>query len=472
MPRAVFATGHAARAFAGDSERVLVNMYAEPNESDPARPIKLMTTPGTMDKDAGNVIQGNIRAMAQEDAFASGKVLVLDGTTLRTWVPSTGTFGTITGTVTGTDRADVAISQTELAILSGGTVYVSAGTTIAAATDVDFPSGITSVTVMSQRLLMTTTAGQFFYSSVLDFDDITGLNFYTAEGSPDNLVAVRRWAEMALMFGTETLEMWYSEPSNADDPFSRASSVVPTGCKARDTIAITSYGPVWVDPENNVVLLIGAQTQTISPPWLSRLIAAETATNLIASTYKAEGDEFYVLNGLGFCAVLKGGTQDWHLRKTDSSDTWAFSRILTAGGAQYATKRTGTAFMHLSRDYATDEQADAETLGTDITREFTAHIPHDAGRPALGPIMVDGSKGGGLAAGDGSAPVIQMRISTDNGNTWSSFRSRKLGAQGAYDERSKWNQNGRGRRPQTILHFKIVEPVAFTVTGVTWGEAS
>jgi hypothetical protein len=86
--------------------------------------------------------------------------------------------------------------------------------------------------------------------------------------------------------------------------------------------------------------------------------------------------------------------------------------------------------------------------------------------------MVDGSKGIGLSSGPGSAPVIQMRISTDNGNTWTSFRSRNLGAQGAYDERSKWNQNGRGRRPQTILHFKIVEPVAFTVTGVTWGDAS
>jgi len=472
MPRAVFATGHAARAFPGDSEKTLVNMYAEPNESDPARPIKLMTTPGTMDKDVGNVIQGNVRAMAQADAFASGKVLILDGTTLRTWVPSTGTFGTITGTVSGTDRADVAISQTELAILSGGTVYVSAGTTIAAATDVDFPAGITSVAVMSQRLLMTTTAGRFYYSSVLDFDDLTGLFFYTAEGSPDNLVAVRRWAEVALMFGTETLELWYSEPSNANDPFSRASSVVPTGCKARDTIAITSVGPVWVDPENNVVLLIGAQTQTISPPWLSRLIAAETATDLIASTYKAEGAEFYCLNGLNFCAVLKGGTQDWHLRKTDSSDTWAFSRILTAGGEQYATKRTGTAFMRLSRDYATDEQADASTLGTDITREFSAHIPHGSGRPPLGAIILEGSKGIGLSSGDGSAPVVQRRISTDDGNSWTAWDSRALGAQGAYSARSKWSRNGLGRRPQTIVHFKIAEPVILTVTGVTWGDAS
>jgi len=62
-------------------------MYAEPNESDPARPIKLMTTPGTMDKDAGNVIQG-ISGDGAGGCVRLWQGLVLDGTTLRTWVPS------------------------------------------------------------------------------------------------------------------------------------------------------------------------------------------------------------------------------------------------------------------------------------------------------------------------------------------------------------------------------------------------
>lgn len=471
MPEASLAFEHWGREQAGEAEKVLVNLYAEESRANPKRDKRLVTTPGTMDADPGNVIQGNIRALAQEDAFASGSLLVLDGTTLRTRTTG-GTWGTISGTVSGTDRADVAISQTELAILSGGTIYVSDGSTIAAATDADFPSGVTSVAVKSQRLMLTATDGKFWYSDVLDFDNITGLNFYTAEGAPDNLVAVRVWAELALMFGTRTLEMWYSEPSNANDPFSRSSSVVPVGCKARDTIAITNVGPVWVDPENNVVRLTGADAPVISPPWLSRLIAAETANDLIAASYRADGKEWYVLNGLNFCACLDLQSGLWHLRKTNGSATWAWVRILNAGGKQYVSKRSGAAFMELSRNYPTDEQADANTAGTDIVREWTAHIPHGSGRPVLGTVILESTKGKALASGDGADPVVQMRISTDNGNSWTAFRDRKTGATGVYDQRTVWHRNGRGRRPQTVLHFKHSEPVKFSVDGVTWGETT
>jgi hypothetical protein len=471
MPRANLAFEHWEREQAGEPEKILVNMYGEVDRSNPKRDKRLVTTPGTMDADTGNVVQGNIRALAQADAFADGKLLILDGTTLRTRTAG-GTWGTITGTVSGTDRADTAISETELGILSGGDIYVSDGSTIAAVTDPDFPSTITSLAVMSQRLLFSSSDGQFWFSSVLDFDDITGLNFYTAEGAPDGLIAVRVWAELALMFGTKTLEMWYSEPSNANDPFSRASSVVPVGCKARDTIAICSKGPIWVDPEDNVVALAGADAPTVSPPWVSRLIAAEDADDLIASTYKAEGQEFYVLNGANFCAVMNLNDGAWHKRKTNGSDTWAWVRILTAGSKHYVSKRTGSAFMELSREYPTDEQAAAETMGTDIIREWTAHIPHEGGRPSLGTVLLESTKGVARAAGDGSAPVCQMRISTDNGNAWTSYRDRATGATGVYDQRTVWHRCGRGKRPQSIFQFKHSEPVKMAVTGVVWGETT
>ena len=471
MARANLAYEHWEREQAGEPEKILINYYGEVDRSNPKRDKRLVTTPGTMDADTGDVIQGNIRALAQADAFADGKILILDGTTLRTRTTG-GTFGTISGTVSGTDRADVAISQTELAILSGGTIYVSDGSSIAAATDPDFPSTITSVAVMSQRLLLTADDGKFWFSDVLDFDDITGLNFYTAEGSPDDLIAVRVWAELALMFGTKTLEMWYSEPSNASDPFSRSSSVVPVGCKARDTIAITSKGPIWVDPENNVVALAGADAPVVSPPWVSRLIAAEDAEDLIASTYKAEGQEFYIINGENFCAVMNLADGNWHKRKTNGSDTWAWVRILTVGGSQYVSKRSGSAFMELSREYPTDEQADAETAGTDIIGEWTAHIPHEGGRPALGTVLLEGTKGVARSSGDGSDPVTQMRISFDGGNSWTAWRDRKTGATGEYDTRTVWHRCGRGKRPQTILHFKDPEPVKRSVTGIVWGETT
>lgn len=472
MPRANLASSHFERDEPGESERILINMYAEANGGDPSRPMRLVTSPGSIDRDTGDVIQGNIRVMAQSDAFAGGKVLILDGTTLRTWTPSSGTFGTISGTVSGTERADAAFTQTELAILSGGTLYVSDGSTIAVAGDADFPSGITSIAPMGQRILITAADGKWYYTEVLDIDNITGLNFYSAESAPDNLVAVRVLGEIALLFGGETIELWYGDPTSADDPFSRASTVVQRGCLCRDAIQILQNTVIFVAEDRSVCQLVGVEPTIISEPWVVRALKGVNANDIIASAYEDENHAFYCLNTPNDCMVFDMATQAWHKRQSDGSTGWDWSRIQSEGDAIYAAKRTGSTFVELSREYATDEQADASTLGNDITREFTAHINHDGGRPSLGAIHLEGSKGRGNASGDGSDPLAGLRISKDNGNTWKSRKTRKLGAQGAYDERTKWERNGRGKRPQTVLWFDVDEPVKFDVTGVVWGQRS
>jgi hypothetical protein len=470
--RANLALGHFEREQAGESERVLINMYAEPNGGDPSRPIRLVTTPGTMDVDTGNVIQGNVRGLHQSDAFASGKVLILDGTTLRTWVPSTGTYGTITGTVTGTDRADMAFTQTELAILSNGSLYVSDGSTIAVAGDVDFPANITSIWPSNQRILMSAADGKWYYTSVLDIDNITGTQFYSAESQPDNLIAGRHFKGRELLFGGETMEVWYNDAASTTDPYSRGSEVIDTGCRCRDGIQVLKDSVIWVTDDSEVAQWVGGEPQTISEPWLTRLLKAETDANIISTHYYADGQGHYCLNLTTGCYSYALKSKLWSKRQTTSSDTWSWVRIVSQGGKQYASKRTGTAFMELSRSYVTDEQVDATTLNIDIPREWTSHIPHDGGRPALGSVILEGSKGIGNAAGDGANPMAQMRISNDNGNTWTAYRSRSMGIQGNYDARSKWDLCGRGKRPQTILGFKVVEPVKFDVTNVAWGDHS
>lgn len=152
--------------------------------------------------------------------------------------------------------------------------------------------------------------------------------------------------------------------------------------------------------------------------------------------------------------------------------SWDWARIITVGGKQYAAKRTGSAFMELSREYPSDEQADADTPNVEIVRRWTAHIPHEGGRPALGTIIVECSKGIGLASGDGENPLMAMAISTDQGNTWTANREESMGEQGEYAKRVVYHRNGRGQRPQTILRFRVNEPVKFAVEGVIWGETT
>jgi hypothetical protein len=124
----------------------------------------------------------------------------------------------------------------------------------------------------------------------------------------------------------------------------------------------------------------------------------------------------------------------------------------------------------LSRDYPTDEQANTTTMGNDIVREWTAHIPIGSGTQALGTLIIEGTKGAARASGDGSDPVHQMRLSFNQGNTWTAYRDRKTGVVGAYNQRSVWHRCGTGERPQAIAQFKVSEPVKFSVEGVSWGE--
>lgn len=152
--------------------------------------------------------------------------------------------------------------------------------------------------------------------------------------------------------------------------------------------------------------------------------------------------------------------------------SWDWARIVTVGGKQYAAKRSGSAFMELSREYGSDEQVDADTPNIEIVRRFTAHIPHESGRPPIGSIIVECSKGIGLASGEGSDPVMSLSISTDQGQTFTPFRDAPMGEQGAYSQRVVWHRNGRGKRPQTILRFRVNEPIKFAVEGVVFGETT
>lgn len=500
MPRAQLASGHFERDVAGESERILINMYAEANGGDPSRPIRLVTAPGTIDRDPSDTITGNIRAMGRADGFAGGVIIILDGTTVRTWNPSTGTFGTISGTVSGTDRADIAFTQTEMAILSGGNLFISDGSTIAQVTDPDFPSNITSIASLGQRILMTADDGQWFYTDVLDADSINGTNFYTAESAPDDLVCVRVVGEIAFLCGSKTIELWYNDALSTTDPFSRASNVVQRGVLSRDSVWELQNALHFVADDFTVCKLIGVEPRIISEPWVARLLEGATPADVICAKYEAENHAFFSVNTPDGCAVFDLATESWHKRLTNAGTSWDWVRIVSKDGKHYVSKRTGSTFCELSRDYATDEETtvasvdtrvttggdtrirvsgdtrvtagSGSTLGTDIPRQFTAHIPHDGGRPALGAIHLEGSKGRGNASGDGSDPVAGLRISNDNGNTFSARRARNLGAQGAYDERTKWERNGRGRRPQTVLWFDIDEPVKFDITGVVYGQRS
>ena len=65
--------------------------------------------------------------------------------------------------------------------------------------------------------------------------------------------------------------------------------------------------------------------------------------------------------------------------------------------------------------------------------------------------------GVGLTTGQGSNPVVGMRQSFDDGNTWTDERLRFLGKIGKYRQRAYWSRMGQARTRQ--IEFQISDPV-------------
>ena len=150
-------------------------------------------------------------------------------------------------------------------------------------------------------------------------------------------------------------------------------------------------------------------------------------------------------------------------------DTWAWQFHVSVGGKHYAASDEDK-FVELSRSYRSEYEPVENVTGQEIVRYFSGHLPTNQGRPAIGQIRCEGTKGIGLSSGQGSNPLLQLAISRDKGNTFGPYRDRTLGAIGEYGARTSWEQNGRSEPEQTVLLFRISDPVGFLPSRVAIGE--
>lgn len=480
MAEAQIAAGHYEPDGYGDARKFLVNLYTEPNGGDPARPVRLVDTPGSRLIDNGTVLSTGVRGLFQADGYASGKLVVPDGTTVRLFDVAGAAWTSLTGTLTGTDRVRVAFGETQAGFLSGGLFYVSAsaGTAVAAASDADWATllsdhgetAFTSIATMGQRALLT-YGSRFAFSTTLQFNTTTTLSYYTAENAPDGIIAGVVLGDIYYVFGTQTIEPWIQTGDN-DNPFSPiVGQVITRGAMARDAIVKLDNTLFFIGDDRAVYRLNGLTPQIINAndAWVTRYLQTVDAADVVCSSMETEAHKFLFIWTPLKCIAYDVATSTWQIRKTYGSDTWEWLYHVANDGKFYAANED-TALVELSRSYKSDRQADASTFGTHIVREFTAHLPVKAGRVPLGQVRVEGTKGIGLSTGQGSNPLLEMSISRDQGNTFEAWRSRSLGAIGNYGARTSWETNGRAGPEQTVLYFRWSDPVGFLPSRVAIGE--
>ena len=300
--------------------------------------------------------------------------------------------------------------------------------------------------------------GQFFISDLLDvsFDP---LDFATAEGQPDQLLAVLSDHRELFMFGSETIEVWYNSGAS-DFPFERnQGAFIEKGCAAPYSVAKQNNTVYFIGSDLMVYQLAGYVPQRISTHIVEESLKDVNLSDAFAYVMQDEGHLFYVLtipeSELTWRYDISTGSwhimRDYHFGRHRSENAIFVNSKTLAGDFQNGR------IYQMARNHFTDD-------GEPLVREFTLPTLNN-GREFLtiDSFELDMSGGIGLITGQGSDPIAWLQFSKDNGKTWSNWKETKLGKIGEYLNRVKWNRLGAAR--QFTIKIRISDPVPIDIGG-------
>lgn len=308
-----------------------------------------------------------------------------------------------------------------------------------------------------------TGTSQFFLSDLLsvEFDP---LDYASAEGQPDILVAVLSDHREVFMFGVDTIEVWYNSGASLF-PFARnQGAFVEKGCAAPYSIVKQDNTVYFVGSDLMVYTMAGYTPSKISNEAVDNDLKGVDVSNATAYTYQEDGHLFYMLtipaNNVTWCYDISTGA--WHKRTS-----YQFGRHLSNSIVFFDNKnlvgdfQNGRIYQMVSNYYTDD--------GEPIIREFTLPVVNN-GRDfiTVNSLEFDIDSGIGLTNGQGSDPQMRVFYSKDNGNTYGqNFKVGMMGKKGQYLRRTKVNRFGCAR--QFTFKSQISDPVPVLIGGA-WVE--
>lgn len=472
MPELVGFVGsaHKDRSLNFDAQRC-VNLFPQVSASGTSKsPAKLVSAPGlSVFADITSIIRRGIRGMLQ---FDDNTLFVVAGTkVLRITAAGVVTdIGTVASLDTPVSMATNGINVFFVTGLKGYTIN-PATNVVAEYVDVSFTGADAVYFIAGSYVFNQTATSKFWatnpYSIVLD-----PLWFATAEGSPDALVTLAVTNQEVWLFGTQTVEVW----TNVDGtgfPYSRVGgAVAEQGCAAKDSVAKLSIKGVgsliWLTANESgqgmVFRSVGLNIDRISNHSIEQEIATYAViSDAVAYTYQQEGHNFYVLSfpTQNVTWVYDLATNTWHQRAWLELDG-TFSRHRSNCHAFFNR-------MNLVGDWDLGLIYRMSTLIFDdngralVRLRASPHVSQNDQRIAHANVEFDIETGVGLQSGQGSAPVVQLRWSDDNGHTFANARTKSIGAVGEYQKRVRFTRLGSAR--DRVYELSYSEPTAFTIIG-------
>ncbi|MBL4753628.1 MAG: hypothetical protein JKY52_08570 [Flavobacteriales bacterium] len=441
---------------------LLENWFAEEAGDRNDRPYRLLPTPGLTSFASG--LNGAIRGMIQSDGLLDSKAVIAAGSRVYSMTSAGATVEI--GTITGTDEARFAGSQSDMVMTAGGVAFVV--TTGLAPISIPGATGnIVDCAELAQRhLFIEEGSGRFWYSDTAQPASVPATNFATTESESDQLVGIRVVGDVVYLIGTRTTELWEYTGSK-DIPFRPIQgAVAKIGIFAKGAVTEADGGlfALGRDQDGNEVVyrIQNAQPVRISTYPIDRLIAEVTEENRPSIRLSAHGWGGHSFIGLHLPSVgdyfydISNGT--WHRRKELAESRYLVQHFFAAFGEKFAGDVTVGTVYRLDLDVYT------HNLKT-VRRVASTIIPVTDSRPTINNLTVEMQGGVGLVTGQGQNPKVMLRWAV-NGRTFSNELTTTFGLEGEFGHRAVFDSLGELYPPAVAINIAVTDPVNATVTGL------
>jgi hypothetical protein len=381
------------------------------------------------------------------------------------------------GDVTGTGPVSIADNGTQmfLACNPDGFIYNEVTNVFAQITDPDFTGAVTVAYLDGYFVYNEPDSQKVWVTELLDGTSVDPLDFASAEGSPDGLVAINVDHREAWLFGTDSVEVWYNA-GLADFPLTRIQGAFnEIGCVAAFSVAKLDNALFWLGTDARgqgiVYRANGYAGIRISTHAIEYAIAQYgNISDAVAYTYQQEGHAFYVLTFPSGDAtwVYDVSTQAWHERAGWNTALGEFTRHRSNCQCNFGGN-TVVGDYENGNIYTLDLNVYADNGGIQKWLRSWRALPTGTNtlrRTAQHSLQLDCESGTGLNTGQGSDPELMLRWSDDGGHTWSNEHLSKMGKIGEYYRRVFWRRLGMTMKLRDrVYEVSQTDPVKAVIVG-------
>ena len=379
------------------------------------------------------------------------------------------------GNISGTGPVSIADNGTQLFFAADpdGYIYNEVTGVFQQITDPDFPGASTVSYLDGYFVFNEPNSQKIWVTQLLDGTSVDPLDFASAEGSPDGVVAVLTDHRELWVFGTDTTEVWYNA-GLTDFPLVRIQGAFnEIGCAAPYSVAKMDNQIYWLgqDARGQGIVYrasgyIGQRISTHAIEWqIQEYGNMEAATGY---TYQQDGHSFYVLNfpSANTSWVFDVATGAWHERAGFENGQFTRHRANNMcnfdGNIVVGDYQNGNIYTFDLEVYADNGQPQKwlrswRALPTGANN-LTRTIQHS--------MQLDCETGVGLITGQGSDPQVMLRWSDDGGHTWSNEHWKSMGRIGQFGKRTIWRRLGATMKIRDrVYELSGTDPVRIYIMG-------